>query len=68
MPFVLLSAVCGFTVAALSWRDAPAWTLAALQKQLERPRGKVQVAGRLLPVGDTYRESFAELIRAHNQL
>lgn len=27
MPFVLLSAVCGFTVAALSWRDAPAWTL-----------------------------------------
>ncbi|WP_035564782.1 LytR/AlgR family response regulator transcription factor [Hymenobacter sp. IS2118] len=31
-------------------------------------RGKVQVAGRLLPVGDTYRESFGELIRAHNQL
>ena len=31
-------------------------------------RGKVQVAGRLLPVGDTYRDAFAELIRAHQQL
>ncbi len=28
--------------------DAPAWTLAALQKQLERPRAKVQVALSLL--------------------
>ncbi|UOQ83176.1 hypothetical protein MUN83_14575 [Hymenobacter sp. 5414T-23] len=31
-------------------------------------RGKVQVAGRLLPIGDTYRESFASLIKAYNQL
>jgi hypothetical protein len=31
-------------------------------------RGKVQVAGRLLPIGDTYRESFAALIRAYQQL
>ena len=31
-------------------------------------RGKVQVAGRLLPVGDTYRDAFAELMRAHQQL
>ncbi|UOG74374.1 LytTR family DNA-binding domain-containing protein [Hymenobacter tibetensis] len=31
-------------------------------------RGKVQVAGRLLPIGDTYRESFATLIRAYQQL
>ena len=27
LPFVLFSAVCGVTVAVLSWRDAPAWTL-----------------------------------------
>ena len=27
LPFVLFSALCGVTVAALSWRDAPAWTL-----------------------------------------
>jgi predicted MFS family arabinose efflux permease len=27
LPFVLVSAACGFTVAVLSWRDAPAWTL-----------------------------------------
>ncbi|SHI72500.1 two component transcriptional regulator, LytTR family [Hymenobacter daecheongensis DSM 21074] len=31
-------------------------------------RGKVQVAGRLLPIGDTYREAFASLIKAYNQL
>ncbi|WP_022822051.1 LytR/AlgR family response regulator transcription factor [Hymenobacter norwichensis] len=31
-------------------------------------RGKVQVAGRLLPIGDTYRESFAALIRTWQQL
>ncbi|OWP64906.1 DNA-binding response regulator [Hymenobacter amundsenii] len=31
-------------------------------------RGKVQVAGRLLPIGDTYRESFNALIKAYNQL
>ena len=30
-------------------------------------RGKVRGAGRLLPVGDIYRKSFGELIRAHNQ-
>lgn len=27
LPFVLSSATCGVTVAVLSWRDAPAWTL-----------------------------------------
>ena len=27
LPFVLFSALCGVTVAVLSWRDAPAWTL-----------------------------------------
>ena len=42
--------------------------LVALSRIEHVERGKVQVAGRLLPVGDTYRESFAELIRAHNQL
>jgi DNA-binding LytR/AlgR family response regulator len=42
--------------------------LVALSRIEHLERGKVQVAGRLLPVGDTYRESFAELIRAHNQL
>ena len=31
-------------------------------------RGKVQVAGRLLLEGDTYRDAFAALIRAHQQL
>lgn len=31
-------------------------------------RGKVPVAGRRLPVGDTYRDVFAELIRAQQQL
>ncbi len=31
-------------------------------------RGKVQVAGRLLPIGDTYRETFNALIKAYNQL
>ncbi|MBF9238470.1 response regulator transcription factor [Hymenobacter sp. BT683] len=42
--------------------------LVALSRIEHVERGKVQVAGRLLPVGDTYRESFGELIRAHNQL
>ena len=42
--------------------------MVALSRIEHVERGKVQVAGRLLPVGDTYRESFAELIRAHNQL
>ncbi|AYA38395.1 DNA-binding response regulator [Hymenobacter oligotrophus] len=31
-------------------------------------RSKVQVAGRLLPIGDTYRDSFAATIRAYNLL
>ncbi|WP_400194162.1 LytR/AlgR family response regulator transcription factor [Hymenobacter sp. B81] len=31
-------------------------------------RGKVQVAGRLLPVGDAYRDAFMGLIRTHNLL
>ena len=42
--------------------------LVALSRIEHLERGKVQVAGRLLPVGETYRESFAELIRTHNQL
>ena len=42
--------------------------MVALSRIEHLERGKVQVAGRLLPVGDTYRESFAELIRTHNQL
>jgi DNA-binding LytR/AlgR family response regulator len=31
-------------------------------------RSKVQVAGRLLPIGDTYREAFLALIRPYHQL
>jgi DNA-binding LytR/AlgR family response regulator len=31
-------------------------------------RGKVQVAGRLLPIGDTYRDAFTATIRAYNLL
>ena len=27
LPFVIFSTICGVTVAVLSWRDAPAWTL-----------------------------------------
>ena len=42
--------------------------LVALSRIEHVERGKVQVAGRLLPVGDTYRDAFAELIRAHQQL
>ncbi|UOQ55412.1 LytR/AlgR family response regulator transcription factor [Hymenobacter cellulosivorans] len=42
--------------------------LVSLQRIEHLERGKVQVAGRLLPIGDTYRDSFATLIRAHNQL
>ncbi|WP_240737213.1 LytR/AlgR family response regulator transcription factor [Hymenobacter metallicola] len=42
--------------------------LVSLQRIEHLERGKVQVAGRLLPIGDTYRDSFAALIRAHNQL
>ena len=42
--------------------------LVALGRIEHVERGKVQVAGRLLPVGDTYRDAFAELMRAHQQL
>ncbi|PJJ59234.1 LytR/AlgR family response regulator transcription factor [Hymenobacter chitinivorans] len=42
--------------------------LVALHRIEHVERGKVQVGGRLLPIGDTYRDSFAALIRAHNQL
>ncbi|SNC75731.1 two component transcriptional regulator, LytTR family [Hymenobacter gelipurpurascens] len=42
--------------------------LVALSRIEHLERGKVQVAGRLLPIGDTYRESFAGLIKAYNQL
>ncbi len=31
-------------------------------------RGKVQVAGRLLPIGETFRDGFMEVLRAHNAL
>ncbi|MBX0291281.1 response regulator transcription factor [Hymenobacter sp. HSC-4F20] len=42
--------------------------LVALSRIEHVERGKVQVAGRLLPIGDTYRESFANLIKAYNLL
>jgi DNA-binding LytR/AlgR family response regulator len=42
--------------------------IVALNRIEHVERGKVQVAGRLLPVGDAYRESFMALIRAYNQL
>ncbi|RPD49843.1 DNA-binding response regulator [Hymenobacter sediminis] len=42
--------------------------LVALSRIEHVERGKVQVAGRLLPIGDTYREYFANLIKAHNLL
>ncbi|OON70464.1 LytR/AlgR family response regulator transcription factor [Hymenobacter sp. CRA2] len=42
--------------------------IVALNRIEHVERGRVQVAGRLLPIGDTYRDAFAALIRAHNQL
>jgi DNA-binding LytR/AlgR family response regulator len=42
--------------------------IVALNRIEHVERSKVQVAGRLLPVGDAYRESFMALIRAYNQL
>jgi DNA-binding LytR/AlgR family response regulator len=42
--------------------------LVALSRIEHVERGKVQVAGRLLPIGDTYREAFATLIRNCQQL
>jgi len=42
--------------------------LVALSRIEHVERGKVQVASRLLPIGDTYRDSFAALIRACRQL
>ncbi|GAB2771106.1 DNA-binding LytR/AlgR family response regulator [Hymenobacter luteus] len=42
--------------------------LVALSRIEHVERGKVQVAGRLLPIGDTYRDSFNALIKAYNQL
>ncbi|GAB2949835.1 LytTR family DNA-binding domain-containing protein [Hymenobacter coalescens] len=42
--------------------------LVALNRIEHVERSKVQVAGRLLPVGDAYRDGFMALIRAYNQL
>jgi len=42
--------------------------LVALSRIEHVERGKVQVAGRLLPIGDTYRDSFNALIKAYNLL
>ncbi|GAB3233706.1 LytTR family DNA-binding domain-containing protein [Hymenobacter seoulensis] len=42
--------------------------LVALSRIEHVERGKVQVAGRLLPIGDTYRDSFNSLIKAYNLL
>ena len=42
--------------------------LVALNRIEHVERGKVQIAGRLLPVGDAYRDAFMALIRAYNQL
>ncbi|GGG29034.1 LytR/AlgR family response regulator transcription factor [Hymenobacter glacieicola] len=42
--------------------------LVALSRIEHVERGKVQVAGRLLPIGDTYRDSFTNLIKAYNLL
>ncbi|GAB2956448.1 LytTR family DNA-binding domain-containing protein [Hymenobacter coalescens] len=42
--------------------------LVALNRIEHVERSKVQLAGRLLPVGDAYRDGFMALIRAYNQL
>ncbi|OON66830.1 LytR/AlgR family response regulator transcription factor [Hymenobacter sp. CRA2] len=42
--------------------------LVALNRIEHVERGRVQIAGRLLPVGDAYRDAFMALIRAYNQL
>ncbi|UYZ62831.1 LytR/AlgR family response regulator transcription factor [Hymenobacter weizhouensis] len=42
--------------------------LVALSRIEHVERGKVQIAGRLLPIGDTYREPFFNLIKAYNLL
>jgi DNA-binding LytR/AlgR family response regulator len=42
--------------------------IVALNRIEHVERGKVQVAGRLLPVGDTYRDAFSSLIKAYNLL
>ncbi|RYU80482.1 LytR/AlgR family response regulator transcription factor [Hymenobacter persicinus] len=42
--------------------------LVALDRIEHVERSKVQVAGRLLPVGDAYRDAFMSLIRAYNLL
>lgn len=42
--------------------------LVALARVEHIERGKVQVAGQLLPVGDSYREAFAAVVRAQQQL
>ncbi|KAA9331661.1 response regulator transcription factor [Hymenobacter busanensis] len=42
--------------------------IVALNRIEHVERGKVQVAGRLLPIGDTYRDSFNALIKAQNLL
>ena len=42
--------------------------IVALNRIEHVERGKVQVAGRLLPIGDTYRDAFGLRIRAQNLL
>ena len=42
--------------------------IVALNRIEHVERGKVQVAGRLLPIGDTYRDTFNLRIRAQNLL
>lgn len=42
--------------------------LVAISRIEHVERGKVQVAGRLLPIGETYRDAFTEVLRAHNYL
>ena len=42
--------------------------LISLQHVEHLERGRVQVAGQLLPIGDTYREAFLERLRGYQQL
>jgi DNA-binding LytR/AlgR family response regulator len=42
--------------------------IVALNRIEHVERGKVQLAGRLLPIGDTYRDSFNQLLKAYNLL
>ncbi|RTQ53324.1 response regulator transcription factor [Hymenobacter gummosus] len=42
--------------------------IVALNRIEHVERGKVQLAGRLLPIGDTYRDAFNQLLKAYNLL